>query len=848
MKLMVTAARSIIERNSGCSRALYVPIEEFPETMRHGRISRASRRYPDAKRRAVRYARTRTGQRATSVPPHLLPGVTGRHRSSGTKLRVLLLVGNLVFGALLLATGAFIVSTVGAVTGTMAAYRQVNEGLPNAAGVAVDNFQTTRIFDRNGELLQEVDDPTNPYGGWRTFVTLDQVSPYLIDATVAAEDATFWTHHGVEPIAIVRGAFINAGGTGSSGGSTVTQQLVRALFPEKIGYDISYTRKGKEALAAVELERQYSKTDIMTMYLNLIFYGSRSYGVEAASQTYFEKHASELTLPEAALLAGLPQRPTDYNPTINLDLAKQRQDYVLDQMVKLGYITRAEAREAYDTPLNLRQGQRTGLIHHAPHFVNYVGGYIKEHLGEEAYYRGGLQITTTIDIELQEEAEQIVQQNVAELDVYNARNASMVAMVPWSGEILAMVGSANFADETIEGQNNIAISQQQPGSSIKPIVYAAAFENGWNPATVVLDSAFRRETPGQVDPVTGEPVKYYEPQNYTSNFYGAVTVRTALANSLNIPAVKAAEYVGPQAVMDVARRMGMKDSFTRDASDYGLSIGLGGAEVQLLELTNAYATLANLGEYVPANPILKITDSQGNVLYDIKRDEDRPQPERAIKAEYAYQITDILTDNEARSMLFGRNNLFGETQDKLNRPTAAKSGTTNDVKDIWTMGYTTDLAVGVWVGNTNNEALEPIDGIQGAGPIWSEMMLLLHQDSRFSEMLLGPDDQPLPKEFPRPEGIYEGEACSATGHVPVSGSPTRTDLLVRGEGPALRCDQLSAYERKELDAALKDIQSNSGKYVSGAIDSIRRYDQATRGQYSGPSIQQRDRDDSDDDS
>jgi membrane peptidoglycan carboxypeptidase len=288
----------------------------------------------------------------------LLPGVTGRQvKNSGMKIRLLFLGANLVFGALLIAGVAFTISSVAAVSGTMAAYRQVNEGLPNAAGVAVDNFQTTRIFDRDGELLQEVDDPTNPYGGWRTFVTMDQISPYLIDATVASEDATFWTHYGVEP--------------------TVTQQLVRALFPEKIGNDISYSRKGKEALAAVELERQYSKNDIMTMYLNLIFYGNRSYGIEAASQTFFEKHASELTLPEAALLAGLPQRPTAYNPTLDLDLAKRRQQYVLDQMAKLGYITRAEAKQAWETPLNLREGQRTGLIANAPHFVTYVGGYVR---------------------------------------------------------------------------------------------------------------------------------------------------------------------------------------------------------------------------------------------------------------------------------------------------------------------------------------------------------------------------------------------------------------------------------------------------------------------------------------
>ncbi len=807
--------------------------------MRHGRISRASRRYPDAKRRAFRYARSRAGQRTTTIPPHLLPGVTGRQENnSGTKIRLLLLGANLVLGALLIAGVAFVISSVAAVSGTMAAYRQVNDGLPNAAGVAVDNFQTTRIFDRDGELLQEVDDPTNPYGGWRTFVTVDQISPYLIDATVAAEDATFWTHYGVEPVAIVRGAFINAGGTGSSGGSTITQQLVRALFPEKIGNDISYTRKAKEALASVELEREYSKNDIMTMYLNLIFYGNRSYGIEAASQTFFEKHASELTLPEAALLAGLPQRPTAYNPTLDFDLAKRRQQYVLDQMAKLGYITRAEAKQAWETPLNLREGQRTGLIYNAPHFVTYVGSYIKEHLGEEAYYRGGLQITTTIDTELQAEAEKIVAEEVADKETFNVHNGSMVAMVPWSGEILAMVGSANFDDESIEGQNNITISPQQPGSSIKPIVYATAFENGWNPATVVMDSAFKRETPGQLDPVTGDPVEAYEPQNYLENFNGAVTVRTALSNSLNIPAVRATEYVGPQAVIDMARRLGMKDSFTRDASDYGLSIGLGGAEVQQLELTNAYATLANLGEYVPANPILKITDSQGNVLYDIEK--DRPEPERALKAEYAYQITNILTDNEARSMIFTRDNLFGQTQDKLGRPTAAKSGTTNDFKDIWTMGYTTDLAVGVWMGNTNNDPLEPLDGIQGAGPVWSRVMLMLHQDPRFSGLLLGPKGQPIPEDFARPDGIYEGQVCTANGHQPVGGSPTRTDLLVQNEGPALRCDQLNAYERKSLDEALKDIQSNGSKYVSGAVDSIRRYDQATRGQYSGPSIQPKD--------
>ena len=816
--------------------------------MRHGRISRASRRYPDAKRRAARYARTRAGQRTTTVPPHLLPGVTGRGRTvSRAALHWVLVGGTLTLLGLTIATVAFVISSASAVQGTMIAYRNVNEGLPSAAGVAVDNFETTRIFDRDGELLQEVDDPSNPYGGWRTFVNIDQVSQDLLDATVASEDATYWTHHGVEPFAIARGVFINSSGSGSSGGSTITQQLTRALYPTQIGTELSYTRKAREALAAVELERTYSKTDIMTMYLNLIFYGNRSYGIEAAAQTYFEKHAADLDLAESSMLAGIPQLPTANNPTINFDSAKRRQEYVLSQMVKLGYITRAESQAAYDQPLIFREGQRTGLIYDSPHFVNYVGGYVRETLGEEAFYRGGLQITTTIDADLQDQAEEIVRRNVATLDVYNARNASMVAMVPWSGEILAMVGSANFDDEAIEGQNNIAVSQQQPGSSLKPLVYAAAFENGWNPSSVVLDSTFRRETAGQVDPVTGETIEFYQPENYSGNYYGAVTVRTALANSLNIPAVRATEAVGPDAVLDLAKRMGMRDSFQQDASYYGLAIALGGAEVQLLELTNAYATFANLGAYVPANPIRKITDSQSNVLYDIERDEDRPNPQRALKAEYAYQITSILTDNESRGMIFGTQNLFGQTQDRLGRPTAAKSGTTNDVRDIWTMGYTTDLAVGVWVGNTNNDPLEPIDGIQGAGPIWRDMMVLMHDDPEFSRLLDGPEGTPLPEDFARPEGIYEGQVCAVNGHQATGGAPTRTELLVRDEGPALRCDQLSAYERKELDATLRDINENSRKYVRGAVDSIRRYDNATRGQYGGTTIEPRATEDAEDD-
>ncbi|CAA9543658.1 MAG: Multimodular transpeptidase-transglycosylase, partial [uncultured Thermomicrobiales bacterium] len=748
-------------------------------------------------------------------------GRTAARQGGGIgKIRVILLALTGLFAIGVLGLGLFIAATAAAVGGTVRAYKEVNDNLPNAAAIAVDTFQTTRIFDRDGALLQEVDDPN---AGWRTFVPLDQISPYLIDATVAAEDATFWTHRGVEPLAIVRGVAINAGGSGSSGGSTITQQLVRSLFTD-IGYELSYTRKGKEALAAIEVERQFSKQDILTMYLNQIFYGNRSYGIEAAAQTFFDKHAKDLTLGEASLLAGLPQRPTDYNPVVNYELAKGRQIYVLDQMVKHGYVTRAEADAAFLEPLKARD--RSGAILENPHFVNFIRGYVSERFGEDALLRGGLQITTSIDTQLQNQAEEIVAQQVRELESYRASNAAMVAIAPWSGEVLAMVGSADFNDAVIEGQNNVAILPQQPGSSIKPIAYAAAFEAGWNPGTVIMDTSFKQETPW-TDPVTGQEQKFYEPQNYTGQFYGAVTVRTALSNSLNIPAVKALEYTGVGEMIELAHRMGLKNSLQEDPSFYGLSLALGGGEVQLLELTNAYATFANNGRYVEANPIRKITDSAGNVLYDIARDHRFEQAPQVLKAEHAYQITSILTDDESRRMLFGADNRFETTQEALGRPTAAKSGTTNDVKDIWTMGYTTDLAVGVWVGNTDNTQMVAMDGIQGAGPIWEKVMLELHRNPAYADLLLGPGGKPLPEEFAKPPDLYRGDLCAATGHR-AGGGDSRQEWLVRGEGPALRCDQLSAYERKELQAAMKDIDRNGGKYASGGTSSVRRYADAAR--------------------
>jgi membrane peptidoglycan carboxypeptidase len=798
--------------------------------MTHGRISRASLRYPDARRRAARYGNTRYGKRAQALPPHLLPGVTNRGQKPkpfGGWVGILSTLGitALIFGAIFLVVT--IISAALGVVGTRAAYEDVNSGLPNAAEVAVDTFQTTRIYDRNGVLLQEVDNP-NPNAGWRTYVPMDKMSDDFINATVSAEDSTFWTNEGVEPVAIVRGVFINLSGSGSSGGSTITQQLVRAIYPDQINaLDISYTRKAREALAAYALAQEYSKTDIFTMYVNQIYYGNRAYGIEAAANTYFDKHASDLTLAEAAFLAGMPQAPGWYEA--HFDDAKTRQDYVLDQMVKYRYITRAEADAAFAEHLDINI-DRSGAVSAAPHFTEYVRNYIIEHYGEEALY-GGLQITTSIDLDLQARAEEMVASGVAQMEEFGRNNGAMVVMVPWSGEVLAMVGSADFGNALINGEVNYATAQIQPGSSMKPLIYAAAFEEGLNPGSVLMDVPTQWETPG-------EPP--YEPQNYSGSFYGAVSVREALANSFNIPAVKATEYVGVQGVMDTARDMGLVDSLQHDASFYGLSIGLGAAEVQLLEHTNAYATLANNGTYVPPHPIVEIKDSQGNVLYSLDEEQVEEDSSQAIPAGNAYQVTSILTDNDSREMVFTTDNLFGRTQQELGRPTAAKSGTTDEWKDLWTMGYTTDVAIGVWVGvsgGANTVGLQEIDGIQAAGPIWQDMMLEIHNTPEFAALLNGPDGNPLPEQFEVPDDAYEGEICAVTGHQPGSGETTE-EWLVRDQGPDQDCDELTEWEREQLDKAIAATRDGGVNWFGDAVNSIARYAQAVG--VSGPRVQEDD--------
>lgn len=784
--------------------------------MSQGRLGRSTSRYPGTQRRSTNFANSRFGHRGRGLPPHLLPGVTRNRKQESVLSRRNFIIGTFVLGTVILLSflAITITSGIAAAFGVTRQYREVNKGLPDAARIAVNTFQTTRIYDRNGSLLQEVDHPDY---GWRTFISMDEMTEDFINATISAEDATFWTNYGIEPVAFARAGLIMFSGSGSSGASTITQQLVRAVYPEQISpNDISLNRKFRETLAAVALSQEYSKEDIFTMYVNQIYYGARSYGVEAAANTLFNKRASELTLAESALMAGLPQAPSYYDPTRpdGFQQAKIRQRYVLEQMRKYRYITREEMEAAWAEPLQIREDQRTSRLRGAPHFTLYVQNYLRQQYGTDAIY-SGLEVYTSIDMDLQEEAEAMVAQGVANMRQYDRNNGALVVIRPWSGEVLCMVGSADFNNAAISGQVNFATGLIQPGSSMKPIAYAAAFERGWTPATVIMDVPTTWEVPGQDD---------YEPNNYTKQFYGAVSARMALGNSLNIPAVKATEYAGVQGVMDVGARMGLKESLQDDAGFYGVSLGLGSGEVQLLEHTSAYATLANNGRHVPVNPIQRIEDSQGNVLFEVDREWVEENATQAINPGNAYQVTSILTDNDARTRLFGADNVYANTASAIGRPAAAKSGTTENWRDLWAMGYSTAVACGVWVGRTGDAgtaSLLELDGTVAAGPIWQDMMLLLHNDQRFRDLIAGPDGSPVPGEFPVPDEARRMELCRATGHLPGSGETVR-DWVVRGQEPTLRCDQVDAYEAEELDLALSELRRGAN-WASGAVDSINRY-------------------------
>lgn len=644
-------------------------------------------------------------------------------------------------------------------------YYKIAATLPNVDDLKAraSQFETTRILDRNGRILYEILDPN---AGRRTFVPLNHISPTLVAATIATEDKEFYNHPGYDPLALIRALWQNyTSGEVVSGASTITQQLARnLLFSTEERYEKTYTRKAREIILAAEITRRYSKDDILELYLNESYYGNLAYGIEAAAETYFGTTADKLTLGQAAFLAGLPQAPAVYDVYTNRDATLYRQQQVLVLMYQLSeetgciYVSNSPQRVCIDPPsataaaneLKNYNFQPPSVQITYPHWVQYVRGLLEEQYDPQTIYRSGFTVTTTIDPVLQEAAQQMVGQQVALLVNKNVSNGALVAIKPSTGEILAMVGSADFYNEAIDGQVNMAVSPtRQPGSSIKPLNYVAAFEKGWTPATLLWDVP--SEFPPSGDP--NDPRPPYKPVNYDGRFHGPVTVRTALANSYNVPAVKTLQFVGiyddpqtplPEGMIAFARRLGIT-SLTR--SDYGLALTLGGGEVSLLEMTAAFAVFANGGRRVPPVAILKIVDYQGNVVYEYQP----PAGEQVVRPEHAFLISSILSDNEARAPMFGRNSVLA-----LPFPAAAKTGTTDDFRDNWTLGYTPDLVAGVWVGNADYTPMVNTTGLTGAAPIWSQFMQYAVPQITGGR----------PTPFIPPSGIVEKVICEISGTEP----------------------------------------------------------------------------------
>jgi penicillin-binding protein 1C len=569
-------------------------------------------------------------------------------------------------------------------------------------------FEHSVITDRNGTFLGEWVDE-----GRRTWMPLDRISPNVVDAMVATEDSSYFLNEGIDMRRLL-GAIIQNASSGEivSGASTLTMQLARNLFfvPD-VRFDQSVERKGYETLIAQDLTRLYTKDELLEMYLNLVNFGHRSYGVEAAAQTYFGKAAADLSLAQASLIAGIPQAPAAYDPFVNLDAAKARQRIVLDLMVRHNYISQQEADATFAQPLLLAPDPDL-QPRLARHFVQFLREEVQARLGDISADRAGLHITSTLDLPMQTLAEQIVHEQVDTLrPLYDLSNAALVAMKPGSAEVLVMVGSANFDDDSIDGKVNVATSLRQPGSSIKPILYATAMnDNLISPATVIWDLKAEYKV---------EEGKTYAPKNYDEKFHGPVTARTAMANSYNVPAVKLLDAVGVQRMLDMGRAMGLI-SLADDATRYGLSLTLGGGEVRLLDLTTAFNTIADGGLYQPYRAVVAMDDGAGNPV-DLF---PAVEPERVLTSAAAFQVTSILTDRKARVPAFGVNTPFN-----LSYPAAAKTGTTTSFRDNLTMGFTRNLIVGVWAGNSDGRPMKGVTGVTGAAPIWSEFMQTVISDT-----------------------------------------------------------------------------------------------------------------------
>ncbi len=564
--------------------------------------------------------------------------------------------------------------------------------------------ESTKILDRTGKiLLYDIHGEEK-----RTIVTLDQISKYLKDATIAAEDANFYNHFGIDFKAITRAVWgVITGNKEAGGGSTITQQFIKISI---LTSERTYTRKIKEWILALELERKYSKDEILGFYLNQIPYGSNAYGIEAAAQTYFGKTAKDLTLAESALLAALPQAPTRLSPYgSHPEELKTRQEYILDRMALFNYISTEDAEAAKKEQLKFVD-EPHGIK--APHFVMYVKEYLENKYGEDFVNKAGLKVYTTLDWDLQQAAEQIISDGAKNnWKKYQAYNAALAAIDPRTGQILTMVGSRDYFDLEHDGNVNVTIRDRQPGSSFKPFAYVTAFKKGYTPDTILFDlkTEFNQNCPPSADQEKDQyGLDCYHPGDYDDKLRGPITARQALAQSLNIPSVQMLYLAGVLETIKTAKEMGI--TTLNEPQRYGLSLVLGGGEVKLLDEVAAYGVFAAEGIKKEKTPILKIEDASGKVIEEFEN-----ESKRVLEPQEARLISDILSDEASRAPVFGLNSALYFQE----RPVAAKTGTTQGYRDAWTVGYTPSLAVGIWVGNNDNSPMAKAGaGIAAAGPLW----------------------------------------------------------------------------------------------------------------------------------
>ncbi|GIW63321.1 MAG: hypothetical protein KatS3mg091_123 [Patescibacteria group bacterium] len=646
---------------------------------------------------------------------------------------------------IIIAAVALILGFMATVTGVLAWYLK---DLPSPAKLNQKSEISSIFYDRNGEILYELFKNKNIIP-----VKINNISKYAIQATIAIEDADFYKHQGISEKGLIR-AFINTIFLGKKqGGSTITQQLIKnsLLTPER-----TISRKIKEFLLAFEVERRYSKDEILEMYLNSNPYGGVLYGIESAAKGYFGKSAKELNLTEAAILAGLPQRPSYYSPLIGEKNAwKARTQAVLRRMREEGYITKDQEQKAVKE-LDAIKFKQSSIDIKAPHFVFYVKELIEQEYGPEVFNQG-LKIKTTLDLKLQEKTQEILKEEIESLADYKVSNGAAVILDSKTAEILTMVGSYDYNNEKY-GNFNAATALRQPGSAVKPITYALAFENGFTPATTMMDVFTTFYIDGKDD---------YTPVNYDEKYRGPMQLRFALGNSINTIAVKLLALNGLERFLQKAYDMGIttfeptKDNLKR----FGLSITLGGGEVRLLELTSAYSVFARGGEKIDPIAILEITDSNGKKIYQ----KQEPAKKQVLSKEVAFLISHILSDNNARLLAFGPNsylNVRGKT-------TAVKTGTTNDKRDNWTIGFTKDITVGVWVGNNDNSQMNPriASGITGASPIWNKIITYALNNGFQDGIMQKPDD------------VIAVEIDAYLGGLPHPDHPKRVEYFIKGTEP-----------------------------------------------------------------